>query len=64
MLTILKLGGSVITDKHSETPKVDFSNLNRLADEIAKARPERLIFMHGAGSYERVLVKKSDIVGG
>lgn len=61
MLTILKLGGSVITDKHSEQPKVDFSNLNRLADEIARARPERLIFMHGAGSYGHVLVKKSGI---
>jgi len=61
MLTILKLGGSVITDKHSETPKVDFSNLNRLADEIAKARPDRLIFMHGAGSYGHALAKKSGI---
>jgi len=64
MLTILKLGGSVITDKHSETPKVDFSNLNRLADEIAKARPERLIFMHGAGSYGHVIVKKTGIGSG
>ena len=53
MLTILKLGGSVITDKHSETPKVDFSNLNRLADEIAKARPDRLIFMHGEGKWQK-----------
>jgi isopentenyl phosphate kinase len=60
-LMILKVGGSVITDKHSEQPKVDFSNLNRLADEIAKARPERLIFMHGAGSYGHVIVKKSGI---
>lgn len=60
-LIILKIGGSVITDKHSSVPKVDFSNLNRLADEIAKARPERLIFMHGAGSYGHVLVKKSGI---
>jgi len=64
MLTILKLGGSVITDKQSQTPKVDFSNLDRLADEIAKARPERLIFMHGAGSYGHVIVKKTGIGSG
>jgi len=51
----------VITDKHSESPKVDFSNLNRLADEIARARPDRLIFMHGAGSYGHVIVKKTGI---
>ena len=51
----------MITDKHSESPKVDFSNLNRLADEIARARPDRLIFMHGAGSYGHVIVKKTGI---
>jgi len=64
MLIILKLGGSVITDKHSDVPKVDFSNLNRLADEIAKVRPRELIFMHGAGSYGHVIVKKSGIGSG
>ena len=63
-MIILKLGGSVITDKHSELPKVDFSNLNRLADEIARARPDELIFMHGAGSYGHVIVKKSGIGSG
>jgi isopentenyl phosphate kinase len=64
MLIILKLGGSVITDKHSDVPKVDFSNLDRLADEIAKARPRELIFMHGAGSYGHVIVKKTGIGAG
>jgi isopentenyl phosphate kinase len=64
VLTILKIGGSVITDKHSELPKVDFYNLGRLADEVAKARPARLIFMHGAGSYGHVIVKKSGIGSG
>jgi len=64
VLTILKLGGSVITDKHSELPKVDFSNLNRLAGEIARARPEQLIFMHGAGSYGHIIVKKTGIGSG
>jgi len=63
-LIILKIGGSVITDKHSDIPKVDFSNLNRLADEIAEARPEQLIFMHGAGSYDHIIVKKTGIGSG
>jgi isopentenyl phosphate kinase len=61
---ILKLGGSVITDKTSETPKVDFSNLNRLADEIAEAKIDGLILIHGAGSYGHVIVKKTGISAG
>ena len=60
-LIILKLGGSVITDKLSETPKVNFSNLNRLASEIAAVKPKQLILMHGAGSYGHVIVKRSGI---
>ena len=63
-MIILKLGGSVITDKTSETPKVDFSNLNRLADEIAEAKIDRLILIHGAGSYGHVIVKKTGISAG
>jgi isopentenyl phosphate kinase len=63
-LIVLKIGGSVITDKHSDIPAVDFSNLSRLADEIAGARPERLVFMHGAGSYGHIIVKKTGIGAG
>ena len=60
-MIILKLGGSVITEKNSETPQVDFSNLNRLASEIAEARPSQLILMHGAGSYGHTIVKRTGI---
>jgi len=59
-LVILKLGGSVITDKKSETPKVDFDNLNRLAKEIATYKG-KLILIHGAGSYGHQIVKRTGI---
>src|SRR3989344_5065882 len=64
MTLILKLGGSVITDKSSETPKVDKENLERLAKEIAgalKAKPQKLVLVHGAGSYGHQIVKKTGI---
>jgi len=52
-VTLLKLGGSVITDKlHAETARGD--TLRRLAKEIARAVPhmdERLLVGHGSGSF-------------
>ena len=36
---LLKLGGSVITDRSAEYPKVRSAALTRLAREIATARP-------------------------
>jgi isopentenyl phosphate kinase len=66
-LILLKLGGSVITDKYSETPKVDFENLNRLAGEVAEAyktKKMKLILLHGAGSYGHQIVKKTRIADG
>ena len=54
MLTFLKLGGSLITDKdrpHTPRPEV----IARLAEEIAAARREkpdlRLVLGHGSGSF-------------
>lgn len=63
-LIILKIGGSVITDKQSEEPKVNFENLDRVAKEIAEGyNPEKmqLILIHGAGSYGHQIVKKTGI---
>ncbi|MFQ6049908.1 MAG: isopentenyl phosphate kinase [Candidatus Paceibacterales bacterium] len=63
-LIILKIGGSVITDKFSKKPKVNFKNLKRIAKEIASAyNPKKisLIFIHGAGSYGHLIVKKTGI---
>lgn len=63
-LIILKIGGSVITDKFSKKPKVNLKNLKRISKEIALAYdPKRfsLILIHGAGSYGHLKVKKTGI---
>lgn len=58
----MKLGGSVITDKSVyRTPRLDV--LVRLALEIAASR-ERIVLVHGAGSYGHVLAKKHDLLQG
>lgn len=53
---ILKLGGSVITDK---TKECSFRQkiMDRLAKEIKKANPE-IIIIHGAGSFGHIQAKK------
>jgi len=59
---ILKLGGSVITDKSVENSfKKDI--VERLALEIKKANKE-VIIIHGAGSYGHILAKKYDLNNG
>jgi len=63
-LIIMKIGGSVITDKQSEIPKVNFENLNRIAKEISEAYDSekmKLIIVHGAGSYGHQIVKRTGI---
>ncbi|MBU5575427.1 MAG: isopentenyl phosphate kinase [Nitrososphaerota archaeon] len=63
-LIILKLGGSVITDKKSEIPKVNYEVVERLAREIFEAYSSnkfKLILIHGAGSYGHQIVKKTGI---
>ncbi|MGQ9624620.1 MAG: isopentenyl phosphate kinase [Candidatus Bathycorpusculaceae bacterium] len=48
--TILKVGGSVITDKN-EDMKARTDVMNRLAIEIKKANVQNLIIVHGGGSF-------------
>ncbi|MCX8062947.1 MAG: hypothetical protein N3D16_10235, partial [Anaerolineales bacterium] len=60
-LIFLKLGGSLITDKHRPyTPRLEV--LRRLAEEIAAARTAnpalRLVVGHGAGSFGHVPAKR------
>ncbi len=50
-MIILKLGGSVITRKDSLTPTLDSSNLKRIAREISDSSYNKLIVVHGAGSF-------------
>src|SRR5687768_1663924 len=57
MITFLKLGGSLITDKSKpETPRLDI--LDRLSAEIKSALDRRsdlkLLIGHGSGSYGHV----------
>lgn len=48
--TIMKIGGSVITDKNAElTPQTQI--IDRLADETQKADVKNLIIVHGGGSF-------------
>lgn len=62
-LMVLKLGGSVITDKGKPmTPNLDA--IQRLAKEIADANVERLIIVHGGGSFGHPLAKQYKIKEG
>jgi len=66
MLIIIKLGGSVITDKNKYMVP-DKKNISRLAKEIAEARRERkidLVLVHGAGSFGHMPAKKYGIKEG
>ena len=59
---ILKLGGSVITNKSiKNTFKKDI--VDRLSKEIKKANKE-VIIIHGAGSFGHILAKKYDLNNG
>ena len=49
-IIILKFGGSVITDKKSEIPKVKHKVLDRICN-ILKDKKRNMIIVHGAGSY-------------
>ena len=59
-LILMKLGGSVITNKKSQTPKCRKENINRIAKIISKSN-KKIIIVHGAGSYAHPLAKKYKI---
>jgi len=56
---IIKLGGSVITDK-SKKNSFKKTVIDRLSSEIKKAKKE-VILIHGAGSYGHILAKKHEL---
>lgn len=63
-LTVLKIGGSVITDRQAERPRLRSRMLARIAREIADGwRPaeSRLIIIHGAGSFGHPIVCRTGI---
>ncbi|MBU4245947.1 MAG: isopentenyl phosphate kinase [Nanoarchaeota archaeon] len=61
---LLKIGGSLITDKAAKVPKVNQKNLARISKEISQGfNPEKqiLAIVHGAGSFGHVIVKETGI---
>ena len=59
-LIVIKIGGSVITDKKSVTPRINSRNLKIIARQLKNfKRPYVLI--HGAESFGHPLVKKTGI---
>jgi isopentenyl phosphate kinase len=62
-LTILKIGGSVITDKGEEL-QVRMQVINRLAEEIERANVESLIIVHGGGSFGHPFAQRYGILEG
>jgi len=60
---ILKIGGSVITDKSKELD-VRTDVMNRLAEEIQRANVQNLTIVHGGGSFGHPAAQKYDIKSG
>jgi isopentenyl phosphate kinase len=60
---ILKIGGSVITDKNGELA-ARTEVINRLSEEIQKANVENLIIVHGGGSFGHPTAQKYGIKDG
>jgi isopentenyl phosphate kinase len=61
--TILKIGGSVITDKNRELA-ARTEAINRLAEEIQKTSLKNLILVHGGGSFGHLKAQKYGIKEG
>lgn len=56
-VTVLKIGGSIITDKSSSSPKALPDEIKRVAQEIA-SNHDNLVLVHGAGSFGHPLARK------
>jgi len=60
---LIKLGGSVITEKALEKPSFKKKLVNDIVLTISKAKKD-VIIVHGAGSFGHVLAKKYDLING
>ena len=63
-MIILKIGGSILTNKDSKTSEVDASSLKRIASEIKASMDnssKQLVIVHGAGSFGHPPAKKHRI---
>jgi len=63
LMFIVKLGGSVITDKSSDAGVFKQDIMDGLAESMQKSNQE-IIIVHGAGSYGHVLAKKYHLNNG
>ncbi|WP_319507024.1 isopentenyl phosphate kinase [uncultured Methanolobus sp.] len=61
-ITILKIGGSVITDKSADDGAARLDEIERIASEIA-GFDGKLIIVHGAGSFGHPQVKRFGLTG-
>ncbi|WP_227376107.1 isopentenyl phosphate kinase [Haladaptatus halobius] len=59
-LTVLKLGGSVITDK-DRADTLDGATLDRVADAVSEADAENLVLVHGGGSFGHHHASRHDV---
>ena len=63
-LTIIKIGGSVITHKNSNVPSINQENLELVAQQLkslAAQQEGRFLIIHGVGSYGHPIVKATGI---
>lgn len=66
-LVLLKLGGSVLTEKDKERKRIRRRVLNRVCKEIAEAldtKEFRLIIVHGAGPFGHIPAKRYSLFDG
>lgn len=56
-ITVLKVGGSAVTDKNASAGQVKADEMDRIAKEIA-GFSGKLVIVHGAGSYGHVYAKE------
>ncbi len=66
-LILLKIGGSLLTDKRKEKGTLNVENLHRIAKEIKEgfnSKLNSLIIIHGAGSYGHPIVQATGINNG
>lgn len=66
-LVILKIGGSVITDKKNNRKTINQKVLERIIKEIAQAKNKKnfsLIIIHGVGTFGHKIAKKFDLQNG
>ena len=62
-MIIVKFGGSLITDKSSNTPKINDLNLDTIG-KILNQNKYKVIIVHGAGSFGHPIAKKYNIAKG